>query len=251
MIIRSIADKSKPANARTESVDLSLAKWAQKDGAPIDNEDVYGILFSARGSHPGARFELLDGAGLQVGLFSPGDRFTGYVQRPRLKLTADSAVVGTARLVLLKNDACTLEESEAVLQSAAVTLLGTFDANGNPTEYIAVTEDTPPALADPVADFDVSGWSVVEVFMDGQSGGTNATSWDVEWYSNSDLTLTGGSKWHHMPEAKKSIPDSPVSGDRYRAFLLDVAGRTRIAPGVFNLLAVARTTVGFAVKGCR
>lgn len=206
-----------------------------------------GLMFLRRGSHPGGLLTVHCGGDVQT--FGPGDRILtgGQFENMRIERAPGSARSGTVYLLVLKRPGVDMTEAAEIAQTLPVALIGTFDANGNPTTYVPVTEDTDPSGTGfaALAAIDISGWRTIEVFMDGQSAAGNATSWELVPFV--DPGYQGA--WHEQGVMRQGIPDSDASGFRFRHFILNVSGRGMLAFAVRNLQAAARTSVGFAMRG--
>lgn len=229
-----------------DGLDLSDAALTQKGGYSV-NETGYGVVFLRRGSHPGARLKLNIGGELRS--FAPGDSLYGYFEELKLERGDNSATSGPYLLAIIRHPSARYVESPAsVATLPPVTLLGTFGPTGVPTAYTTVAEDTDPSGAAPTGAFDVSGFSAIRVFVDTNSGGGNATSFDlVPWY-NPSQTAAG---WHEQGTERVAVPDTDTTGGQYRVVVFNVTGTGRMYLSIRNLLAAGRTGLGFAVQGIR
>lgn len=235
-----------------EVVEIDLAGGNKEDAAYVQagmgtfEREGYGLVFLKRGSSPGAMFELKVGGTLKQ--FGPGDKFTGYFTQVGLRRAVGSATTGVARIMVLRSPLADFAECIELESSAPVPLVGTFDpTTGRPTAYAPIAEDTDPTGVGLASAFDISGWRVIEVFLDGLTNAGNATSFDLVPFV--DPAYLGD--WHEQGTGRISVPDSDTSGFRFRHVVVNVDGRGLMAYAVRNLLAAARTGLGIAVRGVR
>jgi len=219
--------------------DVNLA-WGTVTSKTIDRS-CFGVYYSPRGSSRGGLLTLNIGG--EIKDFGPGDKITGRIERMQLTQHASSAVIGNARLVLLSSPWA--DFTSTVGGDAAITdLLGSVS---HPVSFVAVAEDTDPDLALTVGSFDVSGWKKIRVLIDTYgSGATSATSFDLIPFVSPGSNTT----WFENGLERISVPDADATtGRRYRAIVLSVSGRGRMYFAIRNLLASARTDLGFIVQG--
>lgn len=230
------------------TVDLSDPAFSGKTGGTLGGSggiSGFGLVYLQRGSHPGALLELDCGGTIEN--FAPGDRVRASFSSVKIRRLPGSSQTGFARILVLLDPTVDYQEAEILDAAQPVALLGTFDDTGAPSQYITVTEDTDPTGSGLASAFDISGWNQIEVWMDGNSAAANATSWDVVPWCDPAY----GGNWHEQGTARLAIPDTDTTGGRFRMFTMSVAGRGRMAFAVRNLLAAARTGVGFAIRGIR
>jgi hypothetical protein len=85
--------------------------------------------------------------------------------------------------------------------------------------------------------------------IDGNTAGGNFTTADVVFWQTPNYD---GTLWHECGlDGRYSIPDTDTSGQRYRSFTVGWAGRGLGYPAVRNLLAGARTGLGFIIQGLK
>lgn len=222
-------DLSAPANTK----DSELA------GTGRNLEGGYGLLYRKRRSSPGGILEIPT---FDLPDFAPGDVIEGFFEQCVVKRSSRSAQVGRAQLLIFTRPDVRLVEPPEVrgLLYDPIDLLGT---SSTPT-FISVTEDTQPSGASPTGSFSISGARRIRVLMDGRTGGVDATEWDVIWWHREPNSAI----WYEVGTERISIPDSAATGYRYRSFLYEVRGNGLLYPEVRNLLAAARTGVGFIVQ---
>lgn len=224
----------------TEDLDLSTA---QVIGGKTIERTCYGLYYSPRGSAAGGLLVVNVGGDLKE--FGPGDRITGWIERFDVKRHASSVTTGTARLVMLSSPWVDIETfANATAPGTATDVLGTFPTTGALT-FITVAEDTDPVGVNPAGSFSISGFSKIRVLIDTLSAAANATSFDlVPWFSpNNDAN------WFEQGTERVSVPDTDVTGGRYRVLTFNVAGRGQMYFAIRNLLAAARTGLRFIVQG--
>lgn len=209
----------------------------------------FGLIYLRRGSNPGGLLELTVGGKLQS--FGPGDVYRGPFTDLNLKRAAGSATTGYARLLVLRHPLADYKENlDNAQQPQPITLLGTVNDDGSPATFVTVTEDTDPTGANPTGSFDATGFEYLRVLMDTRSGGTDATTFDVVfWFT----PVVGGTTWFECGyDGRYSIPDVDAgAAGRYRSFIVPWRGRGQGAVAVRNLLAAARTSVGFIIQGIK
>ena len=222
--------------------DVDLSSTVVVTGKTIERT-CYGLYYSPRGSAAGGLLTVNIGGDLKE--FGPGDRITGWIERFDVKRHANSVTTGTARLVMLASPWVDIETFPgATAPGTATDVLGTFPTTGALT-FVTVAEDTDPVGLNPTGAFSISGFSKIRVLIDTLSAAANATSFDlVPWFSpNSD------SNWFEQGTERVSVPDTDVSGGRFRVLTFNVAGRGQMYFAVRNLLAAGRTGLGFIVQG--
>lgn len=225
--------------------DVNLASLTAAAPSKTIERGCLGLYYSPRGSAAGGLL-VLDVGG-QLRDFGPGDKITGPIEKFAVSRHLASAPSGNARLVLLSSawvDYTSLETDPAL--AAPVDLLGTSgNVPGSTQAFITVAENTDPAGLNPTGSFDVSGWKKIRVLIDTASAAANATSFDlVPWFSPNSNT-----QWFEQGTERISVPDTDTTGGQYRVLVLNVSGRGQMYFAVRNLLAAARTGLGFIVQG--
>lgn len=233
------------------TVDLAATAggdWANLAAGVARQETGVGMLLLRAGSNPGARLELaVNGQSISKTL-QPGQRLRGAFNGFTVKRAVGCARVGRAFLVIFTKPEADLSEPAVMDAVGPIDLLGVTDpSTGEPVTYVNVAEDTDPAGAAPTGSFDISGWSLLRVLIDGNTAGGNFTTSDlVPW---NDPGYAGN--WHEQGIDRISIPDSDTSGQRFRSFTLPVAGRGLMYLVPRNLQAAARTGLNLIVQGLR
>lgn len=229
---------------RTLELNLSDSDLAATGAGRAIEEHGYGVVFRVTGSNPAARLTIECGG--EIRHMPPGDFFLGKFHRFTVKNSTLGAAVGTATLLVLRRpDVLYRPEGELKLEPRfdPVDLLGSSSAG----TFVSVTEDTQPSGAAPTGSFDISGWSQIRVLIDGQTGGSNATSFDlIPWLREPNSGL-----WFEQGAARIAVPDSAGTGYRYRVLTLDVGGDGLMYLEIRNLLAAARTGLGFMVQALK
>lgn len=230
----------------TEDIDLAalLAAPSGKQTVPRGGRALY---YSPRGSARGGLLQLELGGQLKD--FGPGDRITGTFDEFVVQRHPDSAELGIARLVITTSPWAELEAMLAdPSQAAGTDLLGTFNT---PTPaFIAVAEDTDPSGTAPAGSFDCSGWNTIRLLIDTQTGGANATTFDlIPWALTNKNVTNVQAIWFEQGTERISVPDTDTTGGRYRVVIFNVKGRARMYFSIRNLQAAARTGLGFIVQG--
>lgn len=234
-------------------------KLGDPKGGLMVNAIGYGLIFLKRGSHPGVVLQLEVGGAVKS--FAPGDRFDGYFEKFKLFFNDNSAIgqqEAPIRFAVLQHPQANLIEAADATPERPIDLLGTFDPNGYPTNYVTLTEDTPPDGSTTFAStgvIEVKGFKYLRIFIDGDSAGGNATSFDlVPWACSTRSfvdTALASYKWHEQSDARISVPDSSPSGGQYRMVTVPVVGDWLMYFEIENLLAAGRTGLRFAVQGLR
>lgn len=210
----------------------------------------YALRMLRHGSNPGARMQLKFGGNLASKSFAPGHCVKGGFSNAKVKLSPGSAQVGKATIAVLTEQQCDYTEDLIISAIGPVDLLGATDlTTGAPVSFVTVAEDTDPAGANPTGSFDGSGWELLRVMVDGQSAAANFTTADVVFWQTPSI---GGTVWFECgTDGRYQIPDTDTTGGRYRSFTVGWAGRGQGYPAVRNLLAAARTGLGFIIQGLR
>lgn len=227
-------------------VDLADPEGSLLAGKPYAEEG-WSLRMLKHGSNPGARLELnINGRPID-NAFAPGKMVAGGFKNFRLKRALGSARIGKAVIAVASSPlAWAAEDLASDPATGPVVLLGALDANGRPSAYVSVTEDTDPSSGSAPGAFDISGWKNVAVLIDGASAAGNFTTADVVFFADPAYS----DDWHEEGTyGRVSIPDADTSGFRYRSFIKGCRGRGRECPAVRNLLAAARTSLGFLIVG--
>lgn len=159
-----------------------------------------------------------------------------------LGLTATGTTSGATGVIVTDADAGTT----GTLELASVT--GTWVNDEAITDTgggAAVVNGVATATASSSTSFIVTGWKRVRVLIDMASGGANATSVDlIPWFREGNSAL-----WYEQGGERISIPDTALTGGQYRVVTIPVLGIGRMHLEIRNLLAAARTSLGFIVQG--
>lgn len=206
------------------------------------------LVILKHGSNPGGRIDVTFGRSKAVPM-APGQRVKGGFKSAVLKLGKNSARAGKLTLAVLPDWQVDFSEDQLVSAIGPLDLLGATDKDGAPLNFVPVTEDTDPSGANPVGSFDGSGWELLRVMVDGNSAAGNFTTADVVFWQTPTYD---GTVWFECGfDGRYSLPDTDTSAGRYRSFTVGWAGRGLGYPAVRNLLAAARTGLGFIIQGLR
>lgn len=252
--VRRIEQQGKGA-WRVIQLDLAELALAGVNGKSFEVTG-YGIVFLAKVSHRGALLDLDIGGAWAA--FGPGDRLRFPFTNFTVKLNSWSASITPAKAYLLVSLTPESWPEEALLTAwqgqVPIDLLGSSVERpfGGASAYtfVSITEDTDPTLLTygQQGTFEAHGFKRLQVICDTNSGGANATSFDlVPWY------FLGGSAgslgWSEQGTERIAVPDTDTSGGRYRILTVPVSGRGLMYFAVRNLLAAARTSIGLVVRG--
>lgn len=230
------------------TVEVDLTASALTAGYELKAVEGYGLRYMRHGSNPGGRLELKFGNNKATDLFAPGMCVKGGFKTVSVKRAARSAIAGKAMFALLSDRQADVSEDLIVSAIGPVDLLG-YTLNGAPASFVTVAEDTDPSGANPTGTFDGSGWELLRVMVDGNSNGGNFTTADVVFWQTPTYD---GTVWFECgTDGRYAIPDTDTSAQRYRSFTVGWAGRGVGYPAVRNLLAAARTGLGFIIQGLR
>lgn len=225
-------------------VDLATLAAAGGRQLPFAHKGVR-LIYRKMGSNPGGRIDFVS-AGRITQLY-PGCRVEAPFDGGTLVLGTGSSEVGTALFTVVKLEGYDFREPEVadVTQSQNIYLLGSLSAGGVIT-YVSVLEDTDPVGVAPAGAFQTNGFTGLVLLIDGLSNAGNATTFDlVPWF---DPNRDGD--WHEQGTERISVPDSDSSGFRYRVVALSIQNANgNMYFSIRNLLAAARTALGFAVLG--
>ncbi len=244
----------KRANVSVVEIDVSTLYLA---GNQTFNVAGYGLVFLRKYSNAGVLLDV--DAGGVWGTFGPGDSLKGQFDSFTVSLNYQTCFYGKVYvLVVLTPDGWAAESAEASLNATLPTTLmngaGVYNLGwGGYSGYnfATITEDVDPTalLIGATGTIQTSGWSRLRLILDTQSGGANATTFDlVPWVGFGNLASTAF--WAEQGTERISIPDTDTSGQRYRVVTVPVIGRAgAMYFGVRNLQAAARTSIGIIAQG--
>ncbi len=209
-------------------------------GKAIDSRG-YGLLYRKEGSNPQGRLTIKVAG--QITDLAPGMMFKGAFRDLVVLRATRSAQVGYANIIVFQTPMAFLNEpSEQVGELLQpVALLGDASAG----TFVAVAENTQPSGVNPTGSFDVTGWSKIRLFIDGQAANTLTSTDLIPWLQ----PYPTGGIWYEQGEARFTVPDSISSAYRYRMIELGVGGRGLLYFEIRSLLPAGQTQLGFAVEG--
>lgn len=200
------------------------------------------VMYLADGSTAGGRLEL-DFGGLAVVPLAPGQWIRTRFRNAVVRRSSLSAVKGLAKLLVMKDSSADFSEDNASKVSQLLTPVDLLGDSKTPT-FIAVAEDTQPSGAAPVGSFNMTGFKLLRLLIDGQAANTLTTADIIPWARDPDTGL-----WAEGGGELVAVPDSASSGYRYRSFLMSVRGFGLMYPEIRNLLPALQTQLGLIVQG--